>query len=395
VSVRGLFKKGEADPKIVVVIAEAKPPSDDARLLHAVFRRNGRATAEQGFDIDYYDLYWLSNATALSSRDIWRANLLGGSRVHDLIQRLRSYPTLRDFAQRYEWDFGEGYIAGKKGISRPAAHLVGKPLLPTQALSASGIDSYAISTVPDQPIKDTKTAKRFTPPFLLIKENEDLHHGLWEGEYLTYKHRIVGFAAKRDDLHRLKAIETWLRREDTVLKAYVAGISASLFVQRATAILGADILALPYPEEEDLDLSENERIVAADIVDHQRDFVRRGTDSALMRQVPHDALTQFDAIYGRNPLRAVECCQWPGAICAAYVFGDGAVDWSDADQLRKKLDALLHERRGSGLTITRITRLYDQQFLFLLKPDRHRFWTRSIALRDADDVLADLRAQGL
>jgi len=402
VSVRGLFKKGEADPKIVVVIAEAKPPSDDARLLHAVFRRNGRATAEQGFDIDYYDLYWLSNATALSSRDIWRANLLGGSRVHDLIQRLRSYPTLRDFARRYEWDFGEGYIAGKKGISRPAAHLVGKPLLPTQALSALGIDSYAISTVPDQPIKDTKTAKRFTPPFLLIKENEDLHHGLWEGEYLTYKHRIVGLAAKRDDLHRLKAIENWLRREDTVLKAYVAGISASLFVQRATAILGADILALPYPEDEDLDLSENERIVAADIVDHQRDFVRRGTDSALMRKVPHDALTQFDetfvaqinAIYGRNPLRAVECCRWPGAICAAYVFGDGAVDWSDADQLRKKLDALLHERRGSGLTITRITRLYDQQFLFLLKPDRHRFWTRSIALRDADDVLADLRAQG-
>jgi hypothetical protein len=29
-----------------------------------------------------------------------------------------------------------------------------------------------------------------------------------------------------------------------------------------------------------------------------------------------------------------------------------------------------------------------------LKPDRHRFWTRSIALRDADDIFADLRAQG-
>ncbi|MBZ0141578.1 MAG: SAM-dependent methyltransferase, partial [Pseudorhodoplanes sp.] len=245
-------------------------------------------------------------------------------------------------------------------------------------------------------------AKRFTPPYLLVKENEDLHHGLWQGHYLTFKHRIIGFAAKRSDLARLQAIEAWLRKEQTVLRAYVAGISASLFVQRATAILQADILALPYPEDEDLDLSENERIVAEDIVDYQREFIRLGAGSALMRVVPGDALGAFDetftaqinGVYARKPLRALDRYHWAGAICGAYVFGDGVVDWSGADELRAKLDALLQERRGSSLTITRITRLYDQGFLFLLKPDRHRFWTRSIALRDADDVLADLRAQG-
>jgi hypothetical protein len=402
VSVRGLFKKGEADPKIVVVLAEAVKPVADGRILHAVFRRNGRATAEQGFDIDYYDLHWVRNSEARGSADIWRSNLLGGSRVRDLIERLRQYPTLRDIAIRHEWDFGEGYIAGLKGISRPAEHLIGKPLLPTEALSEAGIDASNLETVPDQPIKDTKTAKRFTPPFLLVKENEDLHHGIWQGHYLAYKHRIIGFAAKRGDIARLQAIEAWLRKEQTVLRAYVAGISASLFVQRATAILQADILALPYPEDEDLDLSDNERIVAQDIVDYQREFIRRGTGSALMRLAPENALRAFDetftaqinAVYARKPLRALNRYHWAGAICGAYVFEDGVVDWSGADELRAKLDALLQERRGSSLTITRITRLYDQRFLFLLKPDRHRFWTRSIALRDADDVLADLRAQG-
>lgn len=402
VSVRGLFKKGEADPKIVVVLAEAVEPVADGRILHAVFRRNGRATAEQGFDIDYYDLHWVRNSEASESADIWRSNLLGGSRVRDLIGRLRQYPTLRDIATRHEWDFGEGYIAGLKGISRPAEHLIGKPLLPTEALSEAGIDASFLQTVPDRPIKDTKTAKRFTPPYLLIKENEDLHHGLWQGHYLTYKHRIMGFAAKRRDLARLQAIEAWLQKEQTVLRAYVAGISASLFVQRATAILQADVLALPYPEDEDLDLSDNERIIAQDIVDYQREFIRLGTGSALMRGAPEDALGKFDAtftaqinaVYPRKPLRALDRYHWTGAICGAYVFGDGVVDWSGADDLRAKLDALLQEHRGSSLTITRITRLYDQGFVFLLKPDRHRFWTRSIALRDADDVLADLRAQG-
>ena len=121
-----------------------------------------------------------------------------------------------------------------------------------------------------------------------------------------------------------------------------------------------------------------------------------------MRMATPDVFTDFDwvftrqlnAVYARNPLRALDCQRWSGAVCRAYVFGDGAVDWSGADELKSRLDALLHERRGSSLTVTRITRLYDKGFVFLLKPDRHRFWTRSIALRDADDVLADLRAQG-
>jgi hypothetical protein len=402
VSVRGLFKKGEADPKIVVVLAEAREPAADGRLLHAVFRRNGRATAEQGFDIDYYDLHWLRNEDISASGDVWRANLLGGSRVRALIERLRSFPTLRDYATARKWDFGEGYIAGLKGISRPAGHLIGKPLLPTEALSEEGIDTSAFVSVPDRPIKDTKTERRFTPPYLLIKENEELHHAVWDGHYLTYKHRIVGLASSRGDLAQLRAVEAWLQKEHVVLKAYIAGVSASLFVQRATAILSADILSLPYPPDHNLDLSDNERIVAEDIVVFQRDFIRRGTDAALMRRVPELALSSFDnvllaqinAIYRRNPLQSLQSYHWSGAICKAFAFGDGRVDWSGAEELHQKVDALLHERRQSGLTIARVMRLYDRNFVFLLKPDRHRFWTRSVALRDADDMLADLRAQG-
>lgn len=402
VSVRGLFKKGDADPKVVIVIAEKRAPAAARKLLHAVFRRGGRAAAEQGFDIDHYDLHWVRSEDATTSRDVWRANLLGGSRVRSFIERLRTFPTLRDFARQRGWDFGEGFIAGLKGHSRPAEHLIGKPLLPSSALSEHGLDTRFLDTVPDRPIKDTKTARRFTPPFLLIKEHEDLHHGLWTGHYLTYKHRIVGLAAPRSDLGVLEALSAWFDRERKVLAAYIAGISPSSFTQRATAILSADILALPHPEGHDLDLSENERIIAEDIVDFQRDFVRLGTDAPVMREASNDVLDAFDAVfsrqldtvYPRQKLRALDCQRWSGAICRAYAFGEGQVDWAGAEALRGKLDALLRERRGESLTITRITRLYDGRFLFLLKPDRHRFWTRSVALRDADDVLADLRSQG-
>src|SRR3546814_2641393 len=119
--------------------------------------------------------------------------------------------------------------------------------LPTSALSENGLETMFLDTVPDRPIKDTKTERRFSPPLLLIKEHENLHHGLWNGHYLTYKHEIVCLAAPMTDLHHLAAIEAWLEREGTVLRSYVAGIIARLFTPRSTSILRADIFALPYP----------------------------------------------------------------------------------------------------------------------------------------------------
>lgn len=401
VSVRGMFKKGNADPKIVVVIAEACKPMPESRLLHAVFRRSGRATAEQGFDIDYYDLHWVRNSEALASGYVWRANLLGGNRFKDLIERLRSYPTLKQYAVSCGWDVGEGYLGGQKNASSKVEHLIGKPLLPTEALGPEGIDRSKINVVPDNGIKDPKNEKRFLPPLLLIKEHQNLYLDIWDDGYLVFKNEIVGFSAP-GDVDRLRSAASWLAREATVLQAYVAGISARLYTQRATAIFNADVFALPFPEDGNLDLSANERIVAEDAVEYQRDFIRLGTDAKVMRKVPVEELERFDnvlisqinAVYDRNQIRPLGGYHWAGAICKAYAFGNGAVDWSGAEELRERLDRLLRERRRSGLTITRIIRLYDKNFVFLLKPDRHRFWTRSIALRDADDVLADLRAQG-
>lgn len=401
VSVRGLFKKGGADPKIIVLIADAKNSSPDDHVLHAVFRRGGRATAEQGFDIDYYDLHWLRSKDAERSRDVWRSNLLGGSRIHSMIKRLRSYPTLKDFATVRGWNFGEGYFGGEKNASDNVQHLIDKPLLLTQALGPEGIDQSLIKTVPNKPIKDPKSQGRFMPPLLLIKEHEDLYHDIWDKGYLTYKNEIVGFSAP-GDTEQLREVENWLQQESTVLRAYVAGISSRLITQRATSIFNADIFSLPYPESRDLNVSPNEKILAEDIVSFQRDYIRLGTASKLMQKVPTEALKAFDdvftsqinAIYSRNPLQTLPLQQWAGAICKAYCFGEGVVDWSDANDLRNRLDALLYEQRGTSLTVTRITRIYDGNFVFILKPDRHRFWTRSIALRDSDDVLADLRAQG-
>lgn len=402
ISVRGLFQKGGSDTKVIVVLAEASTPQDDRKILHATFRRSGRADAEQGFDIDYYDLHWVPRHLALSNDGVWRTDLVGGGRVLGFVDRLKTFRTLRKYAEEEGWTFGEGFIEGGRGVSRAARHIIGKPCLPSKALTLDGIDVRAIRKMPDKPIEGPRSEKLFTPPILLVREQMDVPHAIWTKHYLTFKSEIVGFAAPKEHIARLSEVDQWLTTEAPSLRAFAAAVSARLFTRKATALSGADVLDFPYPEMRTLDLSQNEEILVADIVVYQRDLVRLGEDSAAMKKCGQPALTNFNsvfvrqvnAIYKKNPLRALKAQTWPGIICQPFSFGSGKVDWNGTDELRGKLDGILHEKQGTTLHVTRIARIYDGSFVFLLKPDRLRYWLRSVALRDGDETLADLRAQG-
>ncbi|MDA8179500.1 MAG: N-6 DNA methylase [Deltaproteobacteria bacterium] len=402
ISVRGLFHKGDADTKVIVVVAEATSPLADRKILHATFRRSGRADAEQGFDIDYYDLHWLPRELVMSNDGVWRADLLGGGRALAFVDRLKTFPTLRQYAKRQGWDCGEGFIEGQKGKRPPAPHLTGKPLLPSEAITDSGIDRSAIITVKADKFKTAYTPKRFTPPMILIREHMDLAHDLWTDSYLAYKCKVVGICAKKHELSALTDLNRWLEKNRGVLSAFAAATSVRLFTQKATTLSEIDILSLPYPENGSLDLSANEKIVGEEIVKYQRDLIRLGEGSDAVSKSGHGALPDFNSvftgqintIYKKKPLQSLAAQTWPGVICQPFVFGSGKVDWSGAEELKGKLDSILHEQQNPLINVTRIARIYDGSFVFLLKPDRLRYWLRSVALRDADETLADLRAQG-
>jgi len=399
ISVRGIF---HADTKVVVVVAEAISPPEDRTILHATFRRSGRVEAEQGFDIDYYDLHWLPRQLALSNDGVWRSDLLGGGRVLSLVDRLRKLRTLKQYADDQGWDSGEGFIEAKKGKRLVAKHLTGKPLLPSVALTEEGLDRDKITTVKGTLFKTAYKSSRFTPPMLLVREHEDIPHYFWTDNYLTYTQQIVGFCGPSEDSEKLREVSDWLSRAHRALKAYVALASPRVFTQKSTALQADDVFSIPYPEPRTLDLSGNEQILVDDIVDYYRDLIRLGEGSSAMKESGQSSLAdyrnvlirQINAIYKKNSLQALEAQKWPGFICQPFVFGKGKVDWRGADELKGKLDTLLREQRSESLHVTRIARIYDGKFIFLLKPDRLRYWLRSVALRDADETLADLRAQG-
>jgi len=402
ISVRGLFKKGGADTKVIVVVAEATTPTADRKILHATFRRTGRVKSERGFDIDYYDLHWLPRQLAVTNDAVWRTNLFGGGRVLALVDRLREFRTLQRYAVEQGWDYGEGFIEGGRGVSRPADHIVGKPVLRSKALTSAGINISALETAPNKPYEGPRSEKRFSPPMILFGEHMDIPHDIWTKDYLTYTQQIVGFCARRGEVGKLRDINNWVSTAHKPLAAYLTLISPRLFIQKATALQADDIFSIPYPIEASLDLSSNEQILVNDVVDYYRTLIRLGEKSPALSDGGQAALVDFvniftsqiNAIYQTNPMLPLAAQTWPGVICQPFVFGTGTVDWNGAEELQGKLESLLHEQQGTSLHVTRIARIYDGSFVFLLKPDRLRYWLRSVALRDADETLGDLRAQG-
>ena len=401
ISVRGLFQKGGADTKVVVIVAEANAPPSKRQILHATFRRSGRTDAEQGFDIDYYDMHWLPREMVLKNDIVWRTNLVGGGRVLAFVDRLRKLKTLGQYSLSHEWEGGEGFIFGDASDSRPANHIVGRRFLSEEFLTDSGIHRNGLSKAPDRSYQWPRRKEIYTPPILLIRENMDLHHDLWTESYLTYSSQIFGLGLPETHLGLAETLTSQLKKSKNILRAFVAASSTRLFCQRSTAISGADVLGLPLLPQ-DFELSTHEQILVADIVDYYRDLIRLGEDSDAMKEPGAPALSAFNdvftarisGVYKKNKLRALEPQVWPGVICQPYVFGKGKADWSGADELKGKVDALLRDKRGGGLNVTRIARLYDGACIYLLKPDRLRYWLRSVALRDADETLADLAAQG-
>jgi len=406
VSVRGLFKKGDADTKVVAIVAEATLPKEDTKILHATFRRTGRTNAHQEFDLDYYDLNWVSQSLTNKQDGIWKANLLGGVRVADLVKRLSQYRSLSDFSESQGWDYGEGFIAGSADTAvHEASYISGQKLLPTTALTENGINLEQIEIANIDYFASPRSEGRYAPPLLLIKEHMDLHHDVWLDSHLAYKARIVGFSAPQKDKRQIQELDKWISEHKKILQAFIAGYSPSLFVQKATAICADEIYAIPYPENGNLELSENENIIATDIVNFYRDFVRFGEDSKkknITRSSNQNDLKVYDSIltkqinsvYSSNPLNALGTQRWPGVVCQSYVFGDGELDWEDTDEFQIKLNSLLKTQIGSSLNLTRIARIYDGKFIHCVKPESLRFWLKSIALRDADEIMSDLRNQG-
>ena len=397
-SIRNLYDK--ADPKTIAVLAHADTPHKDHWIKHWTFRRTTTVHECICFELDHYDRHRVHQQQAETDSYVWRANLLGGGRLNDIARRFLDMRTLEAYVKEMGWDYGEGFIVGSR--TKCAPFLTGKKYLPTSALSNTGIDVDKIRTLTETHFLRPRREEIFTTPLILIKETDFLPFSFWDKGFLTYRDQIVGIHAPQSQATALRNLyEIFRQKHDLYRFACTLNGSKSL-VGKATAISKQDIDLLPYPENKtDLDLSFWEEALRKDVLNYMTDYVRLGQNSKLLKKAADkDTLQEYSKIFIRmlgsiyDNLQAVDPIFLNGLICQPFCFGDHPnLSWLH-DNAQDELQKLIYDDNYEHLRTVRVLRLYSENVLLLIKPDRLRYWIRSTAIRDADETLVDLRRQG-
>lgn len=427
-----------ADVAVVVIFAEKSDP-DDSALLHVTVRRTIQAEQKLLFEIDHYDLHFVPREEARTNSKIWKANFIGGSRIPRFLARFEGADSLRSFLKKAKrtrtWATGEGYIAGdEQNIARleeldaksaaniitkkerdefkhllkrhrKASWLTGHRALSTEAFTSDGIDWSKQLPITQTYFAEPRQRELFEPPILLIKKVVEAEAGqipmaLVE-EGVRFKKRIYGIHAPREDLAELKRIYAFLSNHHLVQFLLLAK-SAEYLVNKSSAILSADILDLPFPKSTtNIRISSVEQAMMEDALEYAAEFKRKGDAAAILQTPDAKQLEHFGeffcAVLGSvySTLKRDQPIWFDDSICYPFYFGDKPtvqMDESNAGTLRLK--NILSTNVGSSLRCQRILRVFHGNMLLLVKPPQLRYWLRSIAIRDADELFVELQGQG-
>lgn len=398
VSIRKLFEG--ADPKTVAIVAKPGAPEADHTIVHQTFRRTKSVHERIGFELDHYDHHVVDIATALESPWVWKANLLGGGRILSVGLRAQNFESIKEFCTMQEWDYGEGFIAANSGKRTPASWLTGKPYLPTENLTTTGIQGN-IETVEATEFRSAYSEKRYTGPIILIRENEQLQCAFRESGFLAYRDKIIGISSGIEDKDSLMDFfrSFTAHRESVRFLLYL--FSTQMLLGKSTAVLKRDLDELPPPNSAFFtNISWWENILIADVLKYFAEMIRTGQNSEITRRsvdIEHfeTYAKTFVKLLGGvyTNLRPGKSGIFKGLAFQAFYFGefcelDWPQDWAD------KLESVVFKGEGTSLQTTRVLRFYEKNTLIIIKPDRLRHWLGSTAIRDADETLVDLQQQG-
>lgn len=416
-----------------------KAPSTTKKILHLTFRRTKPLKEKLLFELDPYDFHWVSQESVQQNPYVWKTNLLGGGRLHRMLDRLlKDTPTLGEYLEEkrknHGWQFGEGYNVGSgshlndlpnvkelidlsatelkqqyklKNLARPAPWVTGKLDVPPEGLTKEGIDWNVVKPINKLFFQRAgKTVKLiFSAPHVLIRkiiDNKLAIPTIYTEKELAFTKQIIGIYAPVRERSHLQLLAERLNNSKLLgLAAFF--VSGRTWVSRGNSLNSGDIMEMPYCDDFfDIKLNFWEQALVDDIADYFVDFRNKGEKAAVLSKTNEFDLQDFGKMYCDilnsvyKEFRPLQPIQLDSFICYPFCYGDfPQIELpNNKEKTISFLDELLHHRHSSRLFINRILHLYEQNVIFMVKPNQKRYWLRSIALRDADETLIDLLEQG-
>ncbi|HUW19210.1 MAG TPA: N-6 DNA methylase [Sedimentisphaerales bacterium] len=415
-SLSGVLFEGRNYP-VVVLFVQNIPP-DDKDILHVAVRRTRTSKEKLHLEIDKYDLYYVPKELAKTDELIWKANLLGSGHLYHLLKRLQNVKTLEKYLKEKKkkdgWFFAEGYKPKGESTKKPktAPWLTNKDWIPTEKFVDDKIDKDDIlresACFFDRTRKENKLI--FDAPHVLIRETPSLPIAFCDYE-LVFRREIVGiYAPKAQDLLEMR---NNIIRNKRLYKMLLLSMSGRAGVSRSTGtIYKRDIMALPYPDDfNKLRLSKAEEIVCNDVIEYYAEQLAKNEEAKVNIENANEQILRafakvfcdsLNSIYKEGtklfyPLEPIESLSF---ICFAFGYGNPnkpkTMSKSEKRQIENgDLRCLMEDEQDANILYKRVIKRYrERDMVYLVKPKTLRYWLKSIALRDANEVFRDLVSSG-
>jgi len=416
-------KKGEKKTgrtPVVALFAENKPTQFNP-IQHTVIKRTISVEQKLRFEIDDYDIHHVKWDWAVDPEKqfVWKTNLLGGGRLFHLIDKFKSFKSLKDLIKENDsWAEIRGFEGGSKQTIEGCDRIV--------SISENGeAEILRNTTIKTSKLKDVFM---YEPPFLIIDQvigTSNVPVFLASTDTCPQKSRLYynrdffGISAPLSGENLLREIYKSFRRKKERLLDYrffIVSVSSSSLVLTETDVNKSEILSVPFSSDENLlKLSDAEEILQNDVLNYYLHLGKAISDksdgSILHREVRHTELLEYgqvlcselNDIYARNGniWQLGKVFKMPSFTVFQIGFGikGGLKHEFIRGDLDKKVEELINnEVSNRGATFRRIVRLYDHvdgfDCVYFIKPNALRYWLKSIALRDADETFVKLRKEG-
>jgi hypothetical protein len=372
---------------------------NNQNILHLTMRPTKQTKNRINFEIDDYDLHFISREEAIHNHNIWKINLLGGGRLKSLIANLYKYDKIDDI---FNGETKEGLWGGRN--------------LPNIAFSKSKLDYSFVDEEYLKSYENSKDKPAYSTPNLMIKEDLSLPLAI-NHRRIPFSNQITSFFSSTEE--ELIKIKNCIDKNRDVLKCYLISTSGKALINKDTVINKQDIMSLPFSggNDEIFDLDEIDKTIVDETNTFFYDFMTKRANSTMLNSIIRRDFEPIITHFGKNfckilnqiyqlnnkkfRLSNIDFLKTKNTHDTSYIVSIFKYDdkednpqWS-IDKKEIDLNPLTNYDISSRLKSKRIIKLYDKKdTIILIKPNQYRYWLSSIAFRDADKSIIDLTNAG-
>lgn len=427
---------------ICIAFYKVSKENESNRIVYYAPKTYIKNNVLEGIVIESPDVKYLPREECQNpDTKIWKIAMWGGEGDFRIIQRLeQDFDTINKFLKdnRKSWVYGTG-------LHSPSAEQVSKQqfFVPARkVINLSKVDRYYTSeNAADSVGKIFRPTKEslYKKPYLLIKEGQKSKD--YCSSIIDFDSYHTGYSIASDNISQLNCLCALIN--SSFAKYYLCLTTASWGIERERAqsnetlnlpsILSAkesdlqylsDIIEQIIKAKKDLfndtielerqandyiltnilRLSEEECINIQDTIDYSIDIFERQRASKALLPIIESKLYTSRLCFILNEFLIEQGLFANGIVFSinqdlplAMVkisFGkeNQEIVQSDLDVQNelKELDRRLWDEKGSGIYFRKKLNYYDGDSIYIIRPNQRRFWTQSMAMQDASDLIIEI-----